>query len=127
MRWRLWINWIALVGVLMHAALVVRHHQVMLSAELERQGLLGSLAAICHSDGQTRALPDAELPSIPAPYDQTSHCPLCIGLASAVVLAKQTELDAPVRLASALVELPRYDQPALRVAGFRPPTRGPPA
>ena len=99
MRWRRYINLVALIGVLMHAGMIVRHHQVMLGAHLERQKLISALGVICHGNGQTTAPSDAELPWVPPPSDQQNNqCPLCAGLASVIATTATAECGVPCTL-----------------------------
>ena len=58
MRSRRWIAVVALLGVLLHAGALVRHHATMLGATLDHQALLADLGRICHSAGT---------PTIPGP------------------------------------------------------------
>lgn len=125
MRRRFWIHLVALASVLLHTAAVVYHHQVMLGARFERQHLLSSLAVSCHGTGQT-TLPDAELPWIPAPSEQSSGCLICKGLISALALAPQVSLDAPCDVAVATRPLPPYQARLVQITDIRPPVRGPP-
>ena len=127
MGWRRYINLAALIGVLLHAGMVVRHHQVMLGAHLERQELISSLGVICHGSGQASVPSDAELPWVPPPSDnQNSQCPLCAGTASAFAFVASVDRVAPGRLAIAAQQVPHYEVPPVEIAGVRPPTRGPP-
>lgn len=127
MRWRRYINLVAVIGMLMHAGMVVRHHQVMLGAHLERQDLIGALGVICHSNGQATTVSDADVPWVPLPSDQQhAQCPLCAGLASAVALAASAECSVPVRFRTAAPPLMRYEPRPVEIASVRPPSRAPP-
>jgi hypothetical protein len=64
MRWRRYINLVALIGVLMHAGMIVRHHEVMLGAHLERQNLISALGASATAAGRRLR-------------HQTPNCPGC--------------------------------------------------
>jgi hypothetical protein len=126
MGWRRYINLVALIGVLVHAGLVVRHHQVMLGAHLERQDLIGALAVICHSNGQP-ATSSENVPWVPLPSDQqNSHCPLCAGLATAVALPASVESGVPLQFRAAAPQLVRYEARPVETESVKPPTRGPP-
>jgi hypothetical protein len=127
MRWRRYINLVALIGVLMHAGMIVRHHEVMLGAHLERQNLISALGVICHGSGQTAAPSDAELPWVPPPSDQQNNqCPLCAGLAAAIATTATAECGVPLRFRTAAPQIVRYEARPVEIASVRPPTRGPP-
>ena len=127
MRWRRLINLVALIGVLMHAGMIVRHQQMMLGAHLERQGLISALGVICHGNGQATAPSDSEVPWVPLPSDQQNNqCPLCAGLASAVAMAAIAECGVPVQFRTAAPQIVRYEARPVEIASVRPPTRGPP-
>jgi hypothetical protein len=122
---RRWISFLAIVGVLLHAGALARHHVVMLDAHLQHQALITDLLQICHSNGLGTVTPDG-LPDIPRPSETQDNCPICSGLASAVALAAP-ETASWLRL----VEKPALE--TLTVAIFvgqspaeRPPVRGPP-
>lgn len=127
MRWRRFINLVALIGVLVHAGMIVRHHQVMLDAHLERQDLVNALGVICHGSGQATAPFDAELPSVPLPSDnQNKQCPLCAGMVPAIALAAAVECGVPLKFRIAAPQIVRYQARPIAIIGVRPPTRGPP-
>ena len=79
-QFRTWIGFWAVVGVLLHAGLVVRHHASMVSAKLAHQDLITSLSIICHSDGTTSKLAASEIPNIPEPTGNSGDCPMCSGM-----------------------------------------------
>lgn len=127
MGWRRCINLLALVGVLAHAAFVVRHHGVMLDAHMERQGLLSALGVICHGNGETTAPAGGEVPWVPLPTDQQNgQCPLCAGLASVHALAGVVVASVPVEFQAAAPLLVRHVARPVEVARIRPLSRGPP-
>jgi hypothetical protein len=124
-RWS-FVHLLALAGVLLHTAALAYHHRVMLGAHLERQHLLRSLAAYCHSLDRT-TLTDAELPGIPVPSEEISGCLICKGLVSALALVPQVQVDAtPPRMSAAARPVPRHEAPPRQIADVRPPVRGPP-
>jgi predicted CxxxxCH...CXXCH cytochrome family protein len=127
MRWRFVVNLLAVLSVLVHAGMIMRHHQVMLGAHLERQSLLSALGVICHSGGQTTAPLDAEVPWLPPLSDQQNgQCPLCAGLTTAVALPANVESGVPVHFRAAAPQLVRYEARPTETESVRPPTRGPP-
>ena len=126
---RRWISFLAVLGVLLHAGAVVRHHVVMLGTPGPtgaEQALLANLQAICHGAGgqENRAATDG--PSNQTPADVNKRCPLCAGVVGLFALLTP-EPALAVRLAAASrifagdtavqVVLPRT---------LYPPTRGPP-
>lgn len=127
MRGRRWIALVALVGVFLHAGLVVRHNAMVLSAKLEHSALVGALGMICHGNGSLAALPASEQPAMPEPEQDRGSCPMCAGLAPAVAVLSENPLaihvpDAAFSRMAVVGEIIR-----LRLADVRPPTRGPPA
>ena len=113
------------LGVLLHAAALVRHNAVMLDAHLLRGSLIADLMVICHPSG-TSSVDPASLPDVPVPTDAQNGCPVCSGLALAVALPTPdltphfVAFDPP-RLSPVIVAahhpLPR---------ALLPPSRGPP-
>lgn len=127
MRLRRWTSLVALIGVLVHAGLVVRHNAMVLSAKLEHGALVATLGFICHGNGGTAELPAGEVPSLPQPEQDRSSCPLCAGLAPVAAVLTDTDLvchvpDAASSRMAVVGEIIRQ-----RLAAVRPPTRGPPA
>ena len=120
------IRLIAVLGVLLHAGALVRHHGMMLGGHLQHQALLSDLAALCHASGDTGSS-TAELPWIPAPTQGKSDCPVCGGQVSAFALAAPDLPQLPSRVA--IVE--SWQLPASRgdpqYPAVCPPARGPPS
>lgn len=122
MRKRTWTVIVALLGVLLHAGVLVRHHGIVLGAHLLEQAL-ASDPSFCRSDGA----PSAGLPGVPKPSDAQSDCPVCAGQAPAYALVASDHLTVPLRFAvMARWCEPERINPALRHA-VCPPPRGPPA
>ena len=69
MRARRLISFVAVLGMLLHAAALIRHHDVMLGATLQHQALLTDLAQICHGGTGVADVPSGDLPTVPAPTD----------------------------------------------------------
>jgi hypothetical protein len=126
MRFSRLIRLIAVLGVLLHAGALVRHHGMMLGGHLQHQALLGDLAALCHANGDT-ASSTAELPWIPAPTEGASSCPVCAGQVSAFAVAAPDLTLLPPRFAVAA----SWQIPATvhtpQTHAVCPPARGPPA
>lgn len=118
------IGIVAMLGVLLHAAIVVRHHGLMLNAQLQYQALAADFKVICHG---TVAPSEAELPNLPRPASTDYDCPVCSGLVGAFALAAVEQVAVPRPLPDTH-DRPA-DRPALQLAVRRdlPPARGPPA
>jgi hypothetical protein len=126
MRLRKWTAIVALLGVLLHAGTLVRHHGIMLSAQLLEQALASGLAAICHGDESAASDARAGLPGGPNPSKSPGDCPVCAGHAPVFAVAAPDRLATPVRFAvMARWCEPERTHPALRHA-VCPPARGPP-
>jgi hypothetical protein len=127
MRSRQWIGMVALLGVLLHAGAVVRHHGLMLGLTFQHQALVSDLAQICHGALDVADASTADLPTIPRPSDAQHGCPLCSGLGAAFALL------APKLTAVALPEpvVPAFHSFEVLVPSslhaVHPPARGPPA
>ena len=116
---------LVVLGVLLHAAALVRHNVVMLDAHLLRGSLMVDLMLICHPSGTNNVEP-GNLPDVPVPTDAQNGCPVCSGLAFALAL------PAP----DLTPHFVAFDPPRLRpviVAAHHPlprallpPSRGPP-
>jgi len=123
---RKWVGLLAMLGVLLHAGAVARHHVVMLDAHLQHQRLVSDLQRICHSNGLGTAT-DESLPDVPRPSDAQNNCPICCGLTTAVAVM------APDAAPWLVLIAPPSPQSVARVAfvgqspAIRPPVRGPPA
>jgi hypothetical protein len=126
MRFRTLIRLIAVLGVLLHAAALVRHHGMMLGGHLQHQALLSDLAALCHAGGDNGS-PTAELPWIPAPTQSKSDCPVCAGQVSAFALAAPDLPQLPSRVAVAESWQIAASRGHPQYHAVCPPARGPPA
>ena len=126
-RYRSYVIFLALIGLLLQAAFVVRHSVSMVQAKLAHTALLHSLGVICSSDGASSTIPASDLPSIPEPSSNSGDCPICKGLLSAVAVVpvvavlEGTPSGTSERIAIIAESI------AERIAGVRPPPRGPPS
>jgi hypothetical protein len=125
MRVNRWASLLALLGVLLHAGLVVRHNGAVLAAALLHQHAI-PFGAICyvfpdHPDGTVEPLDDANA------HKNASKCPICTGAAPGAAL---TGADAPA------IHAPELYTPCVAVSASRavlqsvatlPPSRAPPA
>ena len=125
MRRHRWIALVALLGVLLHSAVLVRHNGLMVSANLQAADLAAALAVICHGTGAELAAV-GDVPALPAPSNTQSDCPICSGmLATAVALPALAALEPPVFVASErIAHIAQLIGPQLR--SIWPPTRAPP-
>jgi hypothetical protein len=125
MRLRRWTAVAAVLGVLLHALALVRHHGIMLDAQLLEQALASGVS-FCLGDADT-ASSHAGLPGIPKPSDAQSGCPICTGHAPAVALVASDFLTVPLRFAMPA----RWHEPERIVLASPhavcPLPRGPPA
>jgi hypothetical protein len=126
MRLRRWTTIVALIGVLLHAGALVRHHGIMLGANLLEQAFADP-AAICFGGQDSTSRSSVGHPAAPKPSEAHSECPVCAGQAPVFALAAPDATDVPVRFAvMARWFEPERANPALRHA-VCPPPRGPPA
>ena len=107
MRLRGWISVFAMLGVLLHAGALVRHHGVMLGAVLQYHALVSDLAEFCHGADNASRSP-ADLPSIPKPSDAKNGCPICSGQSPAFAVIAPAPLDVPAPTTAAdILAFPR--------------------
>lgn len=117
------ISLVAVLGMLVHAGLLVRHNGMMLDAAFDRIALIFAGQIICHdADGTTKL--SENLPHHPS--GKMPNCPVCMGaLAGAAIL--------PPMIAFPAIAMPRArpmaiaaQRLAMGTRGIRPPTRAPP-
>jgi hypothetical protein len=121
------MSFLAMLGVLLHAAALVRHNAIMLGAHLQEQALLADLQVICHSGSGAGIADPGSQPDSPAPSNSQASCPICSGLVSAVALA-----TPELALARETFGHPPYIPPAVAAIvaqspALVPPARGPPS
>lgn len=124
-RLRSLISLFAVISMLVHAAAIVRHHAVMVRADLQYHSLLADLGHMCGPGAQSQS---DDAPSIPRPSSAEFGCPVCAGLVPLFALdAERCHLVPPQKViqyqtiaaASAIVDALRWLQPPVRA----PPTR----
>ena len=94
MRRHRWIALVAIVGVLVHAVAIVRHHAAMTAVPSADRSLLADLAvAICHGASGRTALAGKELPG--PPRNDSLDCPLCMGVPAAFVCPSPASFIVP--------------------------------
>jgi hypothetical protein len=78
------LSLLAIIGVLLHAGLFVRHNAMMVRAALDRAALADIFSEICSGKSGSSANPDATFPGDHGSPE--SHCPDCLTFAGAVAL-----------------------------------------
>ena len=130
-RIRTLLTMLAIAGVLVHAALLVRHGSMMLQRHAADLSLTAALAMICHgNDEQASPSSSSNLPEIPPPSDGqrsgTGDCPLCSGMTTAAAIPSEpAALLCLVRFTSLRIVIVS-ETIADRMAARRPPARAPP-
>ncbi len=132
MRSRRWVSWIAVIGILLHAATLARHNVLLFkqaSLALEAAAVEAfEPGAICYSERPVRD--DGKAQSLPgkSPAGSSTACPICLGLVSAHATPPS---EAPVlrvpQTVIAHVFAPRDPQLAPLTTVRRPSNRGPPS
>jgi hypothetical protein len=125
-HWRTAIVLLSVLGLLVQAALVVRHSTSMLANNL-LQGELSKLHVMCKTDGSSQqGAPLAPDAPVPGTEGQSPDCPICQGLGCAVAVVPDRPLIAPVvDRASARLQIVA-EIITRRMAAERPPPTGPP-
>lgn len=118
---RHWVSFVAVVCVLLHAGLVVRHYNSVLVAALPN-GLSFDLSAICGT-----FVPSDAATGLPAQKQNVSKCPICMGAAPAVTLADGNvpALVVPPLAGQEVAYI--ADAPAPHTFAALPQSRAPPA
>jgi Protein of unknown function (DUF2946) len=123
---RKFVGLLAIFGVLLHAGLIVRHNSSMVASQLDVSPSFASF--ICHGDGSETQF-KTDVGSVPGEErdSRDGTCPLCAGFGSAVaVLAQPSSIGHIHRATKSLRVAVVAEVVARRMAGDRPPTRGPP-
>lgn len=125
MKFRRAIAWFAVLGVLLHAELIARHHVSSQEAFAQDHGFLLALSDICRADSgamQDRASGASEAD----PVDKKADCPPCAGMMPAA--APPLVIGLPFRCEPvATMRAALFDAPARhRVTTAWFPPRGPP-
>lgn len=114
----------ALVGVLLHASLLVRHNAALIDAAFDQIALVASGGVICHSDASVGQ--SADSPALPKPFGKLPNCPICTGAAvAAAILPPTASLHLPALSAPARATVAHQRLASLQ-AEYRPPSRAPP-
>lgn len=116
------ISLLAIVGVLLHAGIFVRHNAMMLGAALDRAAFADIFSEICRG-GPNSVSPDAPHPQNPG--DPESHCPDCLGVGAAALFPVIfVDHDAVYSIVSDTFISSDVVRPNILV--LWPPGRGPP-
>ena len=121
MRVNRWAGLVALLGVLLHAGLLVRHNSSVLAAALQLDPAFG---VIC--GGASPPDTQGDTPDAPAPSKSGSKCPICMGAAPGAALldAAAPVCHTPALSASRLAIA--ADTVTPRTPAAHPPSRAPP-
>ena len=116
---------LAIVGIALHAGLLVRHNSSVLAGHLQSASLIAALSEICRSGGAAGTeRPDA--PEPPFPGTESSSCPICKGCVSAAAVLPAVAEFNPVSYA-ALARIEAVGEAiAQRLTRVLPPARAPP-
>jgi hypothetical protein len=125
MRLRRWISIVAVMGVLLHAAFLVRHSLAMADATRQYHAVLADLTSLCRAGTGDATIPASDLPRLPQPSDGTG-CPICAGPVSAFAIADRQPPPLPVPTATAMQLFSVALAAAVPTRTACPPARGPP-
>ncbi len=117
---------LTILGVLLHAGLLVWHNTAMLGARLQSDALASALAEICYGTGMAQRVSPDDLPDAPPPSNDQGSCPICKGCVSAVAIlaTPQLAVHEPDQASARIIVVGQVI--AQRLVRVRPPTRGPP-
>lgn len=124
---RRWTALVALLGVLLNAGLIARHNAMVLTAKLEHGALVTALGVICHGNGGTTNMADAERPALPEPEQDRGSCPLCAGFSPAVAVLSDAAIGCHVPDGASARMAVVGEVIRLRLPACRPPSRDPPS
>ena len=124
MSFRRSIVWLAVLGMMFHAGLIVRHHVTMLDADFLHSSLAADFQVICHGSGGDPSADNSESPPVDS---QTKQCPLCIGANSIIAQLPGYNERSWLPSTISMVRLAHTQESyASQAIGFWPPSRGPP-
>ena len=117
---------LTILGLLVHAGVLVWHNTAMLGAKLQGDAVASALGEICFGSGMMQRAASDDLPDAPPPASDQGNCPICKGCVSAVAILATPELAAhkPDHTSSRIIVIGMVI--AQRLVRMRPPTRGPP-
>lgn len=117
---------LAMVGVLFHAGLVVRHSSLMASVTIERAALADAFGVICHGNANADVSPDGQSPAAQDPIQKQARCPICLGFAGAAAVLPELPAYHLEHYATVAIALVAVDAAAPAIDALWPPGRGPP-
>jgi len=120
------LRYLAIIGIILHAGLIVRHNAAMLGSHLQLASLTADLAEICHGAGGPSAADQHQLPKMPSPGSDLGSCPMCTGCISAVAILPTPYSIARVPHRTVIRMEVVGETIAQRLARLRPPSRAPP-
>ena len=128
--WRSWISGLAVLGMLLHVAVSVRHHQMM-------GGSSGAVSALATDAGVT-AKPILVIDGMVichtgsggsdegGPAKHKPHCPLCNIATASTALVSGEWVPPYVPVAARIGQISERDQRIDVIRRLRPPSRAPP-
>ena len=120
---RKWLSALALVGVLMHAAVVVRHHGQMLSMQMaaadQAASVLGELSATDAANVLCKA-------SQHKSGEKSGNCPCCLGASGDTALLPALAAVNFLQADRRIGQIVERDQRVDVIRKLRPPSRAPP-
>jgi hypothetical protein len=125
-RIRKLLSLLAMVGVLFHAGLVVRHSSLMAGVTIERAVLAGAFGVICHGNPSAGESFDAQSPATQDPVQKQARCPICLGFASAAAVLPELPACHIERYATTAIAQAAVEAVAPASHALWPPGRGPP-
>ena len=117
---------VTILGMFLHAGLLVWHNTAMLGAKLQGDALAAALGEICYGSGMMQRAASDDLPDAPPPAGDQDNCLICKGCVSAVAILATAQLPVhkPDQTSSRIIVVGKVI--AQRLSRLRPPTRGPP-
>lgn len=126
---RRWISILALVGMLLHSAFAVRHHDMMTSMQIaaadRASSVLGELTRT-EAAGVLCKTPRAESVAGHPDGSRAPHCPCCITASADTAVLVDGQLAAIVLPAVKASHVAERDQRFDVIRKLRPPSRAPP-
>jgi hypothetical protein len=130
MRFRRWVNWLAVAAILLHAGTIARHNVIRFQAipnELALPTGFGA-ATLCHVGNVASHASAGEALPGKGQGSTSKPCPICLGMATAHALtASDTQILRVPQAVFVVRTVPQNDEAAPPVRLSLPPTRGPPS
>ena len=129
MRFRRWVNWLAVAAILLHAGTVARHNVIRFEAISNELALLAGFdtGLVCHVDSEAGDTSAGEGLPGKGQGSTSKPCPICLGMATAHALtASDTQILRLPQAVFVVRTVPQNDEAAPPVRLSLPPTRAPP-